>query len=751
MKKLSFFFVLLFSLSCSTYSSAQQLGWHFYKEPPLNVTPRQIEIANDGTLYMLTTNRKIYYREPNDEWTLVQGVQPFWNHDVIGINPVNKRLFVGTNQQGIHYTDDFGASWGLEYFFTNPVTGFHGSVGAIGYHPSSGTILLGGGLNVSTLETENYRSTNNGNSWTTVTAPNSFNEFFYLENNTVIANLFFDGIYQSTDDGITWSFLSLLGKRILDFAQDNDGILYAAVYETNDGTETGIYRSADQGSTWEIINTGLNNTVALCVNYSLALNKVVCGTQTGIYQFENNEWLNISNNLDAFPINDIAVHGDDIYLATRYNGVVKKSGNQWIDFNEGFSGGVSNIVFNNQNQLLSIFDNSAFVSSNSNISESWTNYNLSEVSNNVGQAKKLVKNTAGVIFVMDFNELYRSTNGGASFINLNVDIPLSNGALYTYYEDLYISPSGEILLYQFNDNHLYHSTNNGESFEEVLGVPEIALSTEFPEVPILLKDFVVTNAGQYYLVVLDVSAGLSLYTSNGNGNWEEINFSSLQANPTDVELDVINNQILVSINTQPYWLDTENNTFSPLEAPWITSNPNVNYTFIAHQNEDWFAILYPVFSEITTEGIWRSTDQGLTWENLGFPTSESNDPFYVNCATLNQQAVPFVPVAFGDGKGVYYFGEEDAFSGIGEITLKNNPLIVYPNPLIKEHQLFIEAPLINSNTKLIIIDSQGKLVHNKYQIDGFTISINLRVDAGWYSIQLVNNGVLIGSQRILVQ
>ncbi len=59
--------------------------------------------------------------------------------------------------------------------------------------------------------------------------------------------------YKSTDNGVTWSSMPIVGSNISKFAENSLGHLFCGTYNYGDG----VSRSTDFGETWEQINTGL--------------------------------------------------------------------------------------------------------------------------------------------------------------------------------------------------------------------------------------------------------------------------------------------------------------------------------------------------------------------------------------------------------------------------------------------------------------------------------------------------------------
>ena len=99
--------------------------------------------------------------------------------------------------------------------------------------------MAGGGL---------FRSTDNGMSWTYLGAHRQFD---YIEHGDALFAGAMDGIWCSTDRGITWTQCAGFPfyKQVAHLAH-NDKVIFADAYDN-------LYRSDDNGVTWNIHNDGL--------------------------------------------------------------------------------------------------------------------------------------------------------------------------------------------------------------------------------------------------------------------------------------------------------------------------------------------------------------------------------------------------------------------------------------------------------------------------------------------------------------
>ena len=204
----------------------------------------------------------------------------------IAVNPNNSNvMYAGSANGGVWKTDDNGQTW-------NSITDSfqYQAIGAIAINPNNANeIWVGtGDLNISgTLYTGNgvYKSTDAGLTWTHLGLPDSYEISSILFNgasNEVLISTMGNpfnkdnsrGVYKSTNGGI--DFVNCLfvndSTGVIDMVQNpnSKNIVYAASFtrlrtdarSIFSGTEVYIYKSNDFGQTWYVLSGGLPNGIS---------------------------------------------------------------------------------------------------------------------------------------------------------------------------------------------------------------------------------------------------------------------------------------------------------------------------------------------------------------------------------------------------------------------------------------------------------------------------------------------------------
>jgi len=138
-----------------------------------------------------------------------------------------------------------------------------------------------------------YRTTNAGSDWTSLPAPSNQASVYAVavdpsDSQHLLISIDRDGIYQSTDGGMTWKNSSAgmeLNSSVSDivFAPSDQSVVYAS------DLLSGVYRSGDSGNTWTKINSGLRSRSISDLVISTNGNHLYAGSnEGGVYRLDLN-------------------------------------------------------------------------------------------------------------------------------------------------------------------------------------------------------------------------------------------------------------------------------------------------------------------------------------------------------------------------------------------------------------------------------------------------------------------------------
>ena len=190
-----------------------------------------------------STNNGISFKEINSGLT---------NKNVLSLFQLNGILFVGTDGGGVYVSTDKGDNWrqsnsGLSSLWITCLAS-----------TATGTLFAG-----SNFDGGVFRSTNNGNTWTSIGPSNeSITCLTVNSNNKIFAGTDTSGIFFSTDDGETWKQINsgLTNLHMETLSIDDDGFIFV-------GTQQGIFKSTN--STLTSVYESKNS---LLINFSLQQN-----------------------------------------------------------------------------------------------------------------------------------------------------------------------------------------------------------------------------------------------------------------------------------------------------------------------------------------------------------------------------------------------------------------------------------------------------------------------------------------------
>jgi len=259
-------------------------GLHY--EPGEGFTGVPALVQKGGTLYA-GTRRTLY--ASTDEGNTWHRVSNFQEHESIsGIVVIGARIYVGTLNTGVWYSDDDGDSWlqvndgfgpmsirELSSIGTTLVAGTKGGVfrkrvdeeeltaindDFIGHQVDAfaamdGLLYVGGYIG---NRAELFKSNDEGDSWIRITSKEMQHtvEALSVYGATLYAGTYGSGVFRSDDNGDTWTAVNegLTDRTVSTLLVVNEDTIFAGTLMS------GIFRTTDGGDSWVETNTGLTNT-----------------------------------------------------------------------------------------------------------------------------------------------------------------------------------------------------------------------------------------------------------------------------------------------------------------------------------------------------------------------------------------------------------------------------------------------------------------------------------------------------------
>ncbi|MBI4548978.1 MAG: T9SS type A sorting domain-containing protein [Ignavibacteriae bacterium] len=492
------------------------------------------------------------------------------------INPLNTSTLFAATSEGVYKSIDAGATW----YQGNAVLMAMDAV----MHPTDTTIL--------------YSSHGNLNS-----SPNP-------------------GIYMSLDAGESWDQLTNglpsanFGRTPLAISPSNSSILYAGISSGASLGMIGLYKSTDGGLSWSAVSTlnyvgnqgWYNNVVAV---HPESPDTVYCGG-IDIYQSSDGGTLgNISSGRVHVDQHAIAFHPTNprlMYFGCD-GGVYKTTdgGSTFIDCNNGyittqFYPGFANAAADSTIALGGLQDNGSLRYTGSPI---W-----SHVLGADGGWCAIDPTNKNIMYAEHQNlVVFKSTNGGNSFFNINNGLP-SGSNNTNFIPPFVISPSSPNILYAGARN-VYKTTNGGSSWFSSNGAATLnGTNIACIGVSWTNPDTVLAATGTG---ALGASSLFEIFRSiNGGQTWTNVTGSLPNRYPTDIKFHPTDSKIAY-VTYSGYGTA---HLFKTTDAGLTWNDFSANLPDIPHQ----CVTVDPEQTENmyvgTDLGVFRSSDGGISWEEF---------------------------------------------------------------------------------------------------------------------------------------
>lgn len=431
-------------------STDQGLSWTKVNSSfPPSAYAEDIVFDATGNIYVAGANNGVFKStDDGNNWVQINSGLP-------GSRYITKLCFTSNNIllasdiiRGVYKSTDFGNNWvksstGLDT--TYYVTSFSSS--------SSGEIFI------STAGDGPYKSTDNGNTWVSIKGDlsNNYNLDIDFDSNGHLYLTSNQQIYKSTNGGVNWSTLTLdySGAGFSSSYIDNNNNIWAAT------TYSGIIKSTDGGTNWNVITSGLTATQVRALVADASGNLYAALPGKGLYSSTDNgnSWnkLTIVDNtqdtyirtVEVLPSGGLIVYNvyNKIYITTNFT--------NWNSFSNGLDNqNIWELAVTNDYYFAAGSDGKVFRSPRT--SANWVEITNPAVS---GYCYDLFVSSAGELFYLFDQQIYKSTNNGNDWINVGSGV---NGYKFSIAQNSF----GD--LFVGTDQGVYRSTNGGTSWTEDL-------------------------------------------------------------------------------------------------------------------------------------------------------------------------------------------------------------------------------------------------------------------------------------------
>ncbi|MBN2410968.1 choice-of-anchor D domain-containing protein [candidate division KSB1 bacterium] len=490
-----------------------------------------------------------------------------------------------------------------------------GNVPSLAINNTSGALFAG-------CEAGVFRSENNGDTWTSVSAGLPATTVLNIAVNSsghIFAGSYMSSLYRSMDNGATWELKNTglppdfdINALVINPA----GIIVVASFN-------GIYRSTDNGENWTMAITPTGGPAeGMDVLYVTPNGNVMGGNYNGVFEAANNgdSWSLIHQigSVYAMGVNSAG----DIFTGS-YNGVQRLLFGQqtWEYVNTGLptTVDIKRISINSSGVLFAgTYDGLYRSTDNGN---NWTSVNTGLTSTNVNA---IIFNSTGATFTATSGGVFSSADNGNNWTRK------INGLVNSTVRVLNVGQNGNF--YAGTSSGLFRSTDTGSTWNEI---PTLAGKS--------VKYIIFNTAGNAF-------AGTEfsgVYRSLDNGvTWALANtgLTSLEIRAMTINAT---GQLFVATYTGLF-RSTDNG------ANWTNINNTLSEpsSLVVDSDGDMFAATY--------NGIYRSVDNGVTWNIANANMSSVNflkirpDGYIFACTSMG--------ISVSDNKGVTWIDKNNGLT-----------------------------------------------------------------------------------------
>lgn len=729
--------LLLFGALLCAFSSAPAQQWFRYKDFPLNVIPSDIAINNAGTLFMAVQDGRMFYKPKNGSWTFIPGYfQDGGNFPppAITVEKQSNRLYVGTDFSGLYMTSDFGATWSNLSLTTNPVSGHNEDYSCFTEVNDPNLFFAGtsGGI---------VKVINRGASGSITAFGNSFNSspvaVHYTRNHTLLTGGN-DGIWRSIDNGAIVRQTNFRDTLVYRFAEDLNGRVYALGKDISTSKCCLLWSDNDYRN-WNTAALPNNNEDYTALYYDSTTSRLWLGSQSGLYQTAVGtlSWQSANLNNGAHSVVEVIGDRNGVYNFNRQQVAQQRnsSATAWENINQGLTGDINQILFSRNNQLYAYqylfseeLSSLAPPSGTPPSLGNWQNRFLGGAPNyRIMFACKDPQDPNVVYSYTNEDKLFRSDNNGATFTQTN--LPAEFAPFSARVQKLISGEQSGLFAIgsDFNNpsigSKLFGSFDKGNTWSVV--------SDFSPRGP---EEVSQDATGRLFATVInDTTLVRNLYYSADTGrSWTLLQEDIFPFG--QIILYTSGNRTFIRNAAELFEVHTSGPALTPINLPPPTAGnpPEVQHFRISRDGT-----MY-----IYNHSLFRSTNNGSTWQDLGRPAGIGTDDNMPSLALeIAFDSIPFIVprLVRPDARGIYYYRNTPMLS-IREVSRQNN-LALYPNPADRAIEIKTSyrgnMSLVNVLGQVL---QQGKIKQELTRLDisGLASGVYfLRLDDTGQSVRLV--------------
>ncbi len=430
-----------------------------------------------------------------------------------------------------------------------------------------------------------FKTTNDGLTWIPINNGLTFpyvNDVKIDANGYIFAATTGGGVYFSDDGGTNWTpkntGLPDISGLYAASALEKDGLgnLYASVVVTIMPSETAaVFKSTNNGESWFPTDTTINGPLvesAMCVTLN---NKLFVGTTHGIFRTDDfgASWVDMTNKISAMQFNNSFVMdaSGNVYIASDGNGIYKTTdgGSTWLAVGTGDPWDSNDLLIDHQGNMYAAGTDVYGVMKSTDNGDTWAPAST-------GLPSDLFY---GIVMYEEPRTFGMDGNGGiyVGYENGDVYKTVNHGESWSPTSSLPFSgePKEILSLLGNTGNTIYAGTEDEGVFKSIDGgTTWIKKNTGIPagaEIETFFKD---SSTGDIYLGVDGTGSGNGLYLSSDAGeHWVKVPTPAPAAGclVNSVSMDQNGNLYAVFCNTAVYvspdkgtsWIDKSDDLF-----PW---------------------------------------------------------------------------------------------------------------------------------------------------------------------------------------